>query len=266
MIRRPLLLPALAMLLPLSAFAESNPPAPGFDAAGSDAKAIEIADAVMERMGGRAAWDSTRYITWKFFGNRQHLWDKHSGDVRIEGVGREDEKPYLILMNLHSKEGRAWHDGVEINDAAALAGMLENGESAWINDSYWIAMPYKLKDTGVTLKYAGEGTMVDERSAEVLELTFEGVGRTPENKYRVYVAKDSGLVEQWDFYAQASDPEPRFQVPWHNWQRHGSIMLSDDRGRGKHTGLAVLDAVPEGIFTSPEPVDWAALVGTSAGD
>ena len=53
---------------------DSNPAAEGFDAAGSDAKAITVADEVMEKMGGRANWDNTRYVTWKFFGRRMHVW------------------------------------------------------------------------------------------------------------------------------------------------------------------------------------------------
>ncbi len=237
----------------------ANPPAEGFDLAGSDAEAIEIADRVMATMGGRPAWDATRYLRWKFFGRRLHVWDKHSGRIRIEGVDREDQTPYVILMSLHSKEGRAWRDDEEITDPAELAAMLESGEAAWINDSYWIAMPYKLKDTGVTLKHAGRGTMEDGRDAEVLQLTFAGVGRTPENKYLVYVADDSGLVEQWDFYAQATDEEPRFKIPWHNWQRHGGILLSDNRGEASHTEVAVFDELPDSVLTDPAPIDWSAI-------
>ena len=33
-----------------------------------------------------------------------------------------------------------------------LGEMLENGRRAWINDSYWLVMPYKLRDPGVTLE------------------------------------------------------------------------------------------------------------------
>lgn len=39
--------------LPSSVRAEANMAAPGFDAAGSDARAIEIADEVMVALGGR---------------------------------------------------------------------------------------------------------------------------------------------------------------------------------------------------------------------
>jgi TonB family protein len=235
---------------------EPNPAAPGFLAEESDAEAIALADRVMLRMGGRNAWDATRFVTWKFFGNRFHVWDKHTGDIRVEGTDRETEEPYIILMNLNTKQGRAWRAGSEITDAEELAKMLELGESAWINDAYWMFMPYKLKDTGVALRYRGEGKLLDGKAAEVLELTFRAVGRTPENRYEVYVADDTGLVEQWDFYSNATDKSPRFQVPWRNWRRYGSILLSDDRGRGRHTDIAVFDELPREVFTEPIPVDF----------
>lgn len=240
--------------------AAENPPAPGFNIEASDPEAIVIADQVMERLGGRDAWDRTRFVTWNFFGRRRHVWDKHTGDIRIEGVERDSDKPYIVLMNLHTRQGRAWSDGEEITDTDELATMLDAGESAWINDSYWLFMPYKLKDTGVTLEYVGEGTMVDGRPAEILQLTFEGVGRTPQNKYLVYVARDTGLVEQWDYFPDAGDEEPRFQSPWHNWQRYGEILLSDDRGDSDHTDIAVFAELPEAVLSSPAPVDWEALL------
>ena len=39
--------------------ANPNPPEEGFNAAGSDPKAIAIADKTMTAMGGREAWDNT---------------------------------------------------------------------------------------------------------------------------------------------------------------------------------------------------------------
>ncbi len=239
--------------------AEPNPAAEGFDLAGSDPRAIALADEVMEQMGGREAWDQTRYIRWSFFGRRHHVWDKYTGNIRIEGVERESEIPYLILMNVHTMEGRAWESGKEVADPVRLADLLDRGEAVWINDSYWLVMPYKLKDTGVTLEYLGEASMEDGRPAEVLQLTFKGVGRTPENKYQVYVADETGLVEQWAYYQNFSDEKPGFKAPWHNWQQYGRILLSDNRGERGHTNLAVYDELPASVFTSPDPVDWAAV-------
>lgn len=250
----------LASTAPWAQSSEPNPAAPGFDTAGSDSEAIEIADRVMIELGGRRAWDESRYLTWSFFGRRRHVWDKQTGDIRIEGVDRETELSYLILMNLHTKEGRAWRDGVPVTDRQELAAMLERGESLWINDSYWMFMPYKLKDSGVTLKHLGTGEMNDGRPADVLQLTFEAVGRTPQNKYKVYVSEESGLVEQWDYYEDAADDEPRFSSPWHNWQRYGHILLSDDRGDRRHSDIAVLEDLAPAVLSSPDPVDWKSLI------
>jgi hypothetical protein len=237
-----------------------NPAAPGFNAEASDAPAIEIADQVMAALGGRQAWDETRFITWSFFGRRRHVWDKYTGDIRVEGVDRDTEKPYLILMNVHTTEGRVWSGGAEITDPAALEKMLDLGEAVWINDSYWMFMPYKLKDSGVTLLDLGEREMLDGRAADTLQLTFQAVGRTPENKYHVYVSRDSGLVEQWDFFSQAEDAEPRFQNPWHNWRRYGAILLSDNRGDSGHTDIAVFTDLPPAILSAPDEVDWDSLI------
>jgi hypothetical protein len=89
---------------------DDNPPCAGFDAAGSDASAIAIADETMHAMGGRAAWDQVRVLEWTFFGRRKHVWDKWTGDVRIE----EGER--VTLMNVNTREGRVFDQGVEVTD------------------------------------------------------------------------------------------------------------------------------------------------------
>ncbi len=247
--------PAAVLLLiaALQTPSGAYPPAQGFDAAGSDPQAIAIADEVMEHLGGYQNWNRTRFITWRFFGGRLHVWDKWTGDLRFE------EKDLTVLMNVHTRKGRAWQKGEEIADPDSLAAKLKRGYEAWINDSYWLVMPYKLKDTGVTLKYKGVEETEDGRSADTLVLTFAGVGVTPQNKYEVWVDKETRLVSQWAFYARASDPEPRLVNPWNNWQKYGRILLSDDLGRGKHTGIAIFDELPPAVFTNPEPVDLTSL-------
>lgn len=232
---------------------ETNPPLPGFNLEGSDARAVEIADEVMSALGGRRNWDNTRHITWQFFGRRTHVWDKWTGNLRLEN------KNLLVLMNLNTQQGRAWKDGTEINQPDSLAKYLKAAASAWINDSYWMFMPYKLKDSGVTLTYLGEGQTRDNRPADILQLTFENVGDTPQNKYHVYVDKESRLVTQWAYFSNADDPEPRFINAWSNWQKFGNIMLSDARGDRKHSDIAVFPELPASVYEDPAPVDWTAL-------
>ncbi len=172
---------------------------------GSDPKAVQIANEVMNALGGREAWEETRYLTWNFFGRRTHVWDKWKGDLRFENEGS------VTLLNLNTKKGRVWKSGQEVTDPAALEKALYDAESAWINDSYWVFMPYKLEDQGVTLKYLGKGKTETGLSADVLELTFENVGRTPQNKYHVFVDDRSRLVTQWNYYEKASESRAGFQ-------------------------------------------------------
>ncbi|MCF3650527.1 hypothetical protein [Synoicihabitans lomoniglobus] len=226
---------------------DANPPAEGFNAAGSDAAAMAVADETMIAMGGRQAWDNTRFITWRFFGGRLHVWDKFTGKLRYE------DKDLVVLMNLDTEQGQAWRAGQPITDPAELTKTLAGAKGAWINDSYWLVMPYKLKDSGVTLTYLGEKPNSAGAPCDVLQLTFAGVGRTPQNKYHVYVGKSPRLVTEWTYWADAAVDEPRSLGVWANWQSHGNILLSDNRGNNRHTDVAVLDTLPESVFTAPTP-------------
>ncbi len=241
---------AISLLLITPLAAEDNPAAAGFNLDGSDAKAIGLADRAMESMGGRGAWDDTRYLAWRFFGNRDHVWDKWTGDIRITTGDT------VVLMNIHSKDGRAWKAG-EALTGDALAEQLDGGYKAWVNDSYWLVMPYKLKDSGVTLRYVGEGAMEDGRAADIVQMTFEDVGVTPQNKYHVWLARDTGLVEQWAYFPTADLEEPGFVTPWADWQQYGRVKLSSSRGDGRFANaiaeIRVYDELPRSVFESPDP-------------
>ncbi|MEM6316668.1 MAG: hypothetical protein AAF960_03305 [Bacteroidota bacterium] len=241
---------ALLLLLACNAnqkgMVKGNPPAEGFDLTNSDAKAIAIADEVMEAMGGRKNYDATRYLKWNFFGSRVHTWDKQTGDIRIDYV-KENQ---TILMNIHSMEGRAMvGDTLVDTNNQRNSALMQKGKAHWINDAYWLVMPFKLKDSGVTLTYVGEEETQAGQLADVLALTFKNVGVTPDNKYLVYVDKDSRLVTQWDFYTNANDPEPRFQIPWEGYTQHGNIQLSGGRGKYALTEIQVLESLPAGTLT-----------------
>ena len=232
-----------------------NPPADGFNMAGSDAQAIAIADEVMDAMGGRKAWDNTHYVCWNFFGRDALIWDKWTGNVRIDR-----SNGMTLIGNINDETGKAFMNGREITDADSVANLMQSAKSVWINHSYWLVMPYKLKDSGVTLKYVGEEATQDGRPADKLKLTFESVGRTPQNMYHVWVDKESKLVTQWAHFSNNTDEEPRFINPWADYQKYGNIMLSSSRGERGMEDIMVFDELPESVFTSPEKPDLASLV------
>lgn len=246
-----LFLTAIVSILACSAskngIIKGNPPAEGFDLSNSDSKAISIADEVMAAMGGRQNYEQTRFIKFNFFGSRVHTWDKLTGDIRID-YQKEDK---TLLMNIHSMEGKAMLGDTLIDKSnPRLADLTKAGKSQWINDTYWLVMPFKLKDSGVTLKYVGEGMTQAGAKADILSLTFKNVGVTPDNKYLVYVDKDNRLVTQWDFYTKVDDEAPRFQIPWEGYTQYGLIQLSGGRGKYTLTDIEVAEALPTGTLTA----------------
>ncbi len=224
---------------------DENPPAPGFDIEGSDHHAIVLADKIMGAMGGREAWDSTRYLQWTFFGRRSLAWDKKTGDVRIEELADST----IYLLNIHTLQGKVKRQGREITNPDTLKVLLKTAKSMWINDSYWLIMPFKLKDTGVTLKYRGLDTLPTEQIVHVLQLTFKNVGDTPQNKYFIFVDEESNLVVQWSYFKEAQQHDPDFTTPWRGYRRYGRILLSDDRGERKLTNISTPERLPNEIFT-----------------
>lgn len=228
----------------------NNPPAEGFDVENSDAVAIMLADQVMNSMGGREKWDNTNVIYWNFFEMRTLLWDKENNRVRIDVPSQE----MVIALNMNDMTGNVWKGEEKIENPDSVSKYLENGKRMWINDSYWLVMPYKLKDSGVTLKYIREDTTAAGEKADVLKLTFRDVGVTPQNAYEVWVSVDDRLVKQWAYYSDTTRQEPNFVLSWADYKDHNGILLSGKRGDRELADIKVLKKVPKGAFESPEPL------------
>ncbi|MEM6794202.1 MAG: DUF6503 family protein [Acidobacteriota bacterium] len=230
-----------------------------------DAKAIEIAERTLEAMGVAQAWQNTRFVRFEFFGFRLHHWDRHTGRHRMEGTTREGQE-YVVLHDVENAGeggGSAWLDG-EALEGDRLADWVKNAYRAWINDTYWLTMPYKLLDPGVNLSYDGEETL-DGATYDKLKLTFEGVGLTPGDTYWAYIDRESGLMGRWAYSLQGWDAEtPPTEWRWLDWARYGEIQLASKRfdpAKEREATLdkiAVFKSLPDSVFTSAAPVTAAA--------
>lgn len=224
---------------------DDNPFAEGFDLAGSDDRAIEIADKVMLAMGGRKNWDNERFFKWNFFNARTLWWDKLKGDVRIQ---MHNSDSTIILINIFDESGRVFSNGSELTQVDSAAKYLKRGKGIWINDSYWLFMPFKLKDSGVTLSYVGEDTTQMGQASDVLQLTFKNVGNTPQNKYHIWVDQSDNLIKQWAFFRENVMEEPNFITPWEDYKLYNSIYLAGNRGQREITDIEVYDKMEESVF------------------
>lgn len=255
--RLPLAALALLLAVPAGDALGADPPSDEASHPAND-EAARVAAASVEAMGGETAWDALRFLRFDFFGFRTHHWDRHRGRHRLEGKTREGQS-YVVLLDLDSKDGDAWLDGAKL-EGEAEAEWLENAWGAWINDTYWLLMPLKLRDPGVHLTYEGRED-VDGTAYEKVKLTFDSVGLTPGDTYWAWFNPSTGLMHRWAYHLQGweADREPT-AWDWLDWQTYGDVTLSSVRrnvGDGSERALgniAVFDSLPDSVFTSPDPV------------
>lgn len=209
----------------------------------SDEKAVTIANKVVEAMGGQDNYDNTKFIQWDF-GKRKLYWNKWTGDVRVENP----EKNVVVLVNINTLNGKVYENELILDETSAKK-WLTRGKNWWINDSYWLVMPWKLQDPGVTLSHIKTETLKSGNTADVLQLTFNAVGVTPENKYYVYVDQTDNIIKQWAFFKSFNDEKPRFTMVWDNYQKVGDILLSFNRTDFGPKNVVVKQAFNEKLFT-----------------
>ena len=161
---------------------------PGFVSAAEDA--AQLADAVWKASGGEN-WSKVKSIDFTFAVEKggqsllsaEHHWDFVAQTDRVKWKGKD------VTVNLAEP-------GKEEDAKAAYA--------RWVNDSYWLLAPLKLKDRGVNLSLEGKKE-IDGAEREVLRLSFGKVGLTPNDKYLLYIDPKTNLVSSWEYMPE---PEP----------------------------------------------------------
>ncbi|HEV8699899.1 MAG TPA: hypothetical protein VGV60_01360 [Candidatus Polarisedimenticolia bacterium] len=274
-------LPALLLAVLLAQPAQGAAPQV-FDPTQSDPRAVAIADLVLAAMGGPRAWEQTRFLHFAFAVERRsgrtvfrtHLWDRWEGRLRYQATGK-DGTPFVVLLDLESRTGEAYRLSREApaqgspRDRAparfepeAERLLLTEAYESWINDTYWVLMPYKMKDPGVRLRYAGD-VRRDGSDYDLVELTFAGVGLTPGDRYWAHVNRRTHLMDRWSYVLQDDPPGSEPTVwDWKGWTRRGRILLCPEKVTSRkgetvkivHPILEVYDSLPDAYFNSPEPL------------
>ncbi len=229
----------------------------------SDPRALEVADRVMQVLGGAEAWNATRYLRFDLAENREgrnvarrsHTWDRLSGAYRLEARTAAGD-PFIVLMNLNTRDGSAWVKGTSVQ-GDELKKLLEEAYVLWTKDTYWLLMPYKMRDPGVILSYEGLEAREKQRWDKV-GLSFDGVGLTPKDRYWVYVNRRTGLVDRWEFVLNG-ESKPRTSFAWDGWQAYGRLQFANERTnpvdgtRIYFPVIEVPESVPPAVFRSPGP-------------
>ncbi len=240
-----------------------------FNPAGSDSRAIAAARSMLRALGGSAAWNKTRYMEFTFAGfrndtilpGRHHRWDLATGRYRVEGMSRRLGKKFRIQFgNIEdSTSVAAWLDDQPVSGDSALAAWARTGYGTHINDSYWLLMPYKVMDPGVHLRWLGEqADSASGLNCEAIELSFDHVGLTPGDRYRLWIRPDNHLPQRW-LYISGQDSTQTSANLFTGWKDTGTLKISTRRPMpGTRSGIAL-----EAVITS-ESVNEASFGGAAA--
>ena len=90
----------------------------------------------MKAQGGYDNWQNTQYIQWNFFGQRTLLWDKYTGNVRVE---LSEDLQNTIIVNVQTGEGKAEKE----NGWYVVPGKLDK-VSYWLIGFFVLTMVFLL--------------------------------------------------------------------------------------------------------------------------
>jgi hypothetical protein len=227
-----------------------------------DPKAVQIDDTMMNAMGGEDAWNAAHFVRFEFRvrakgkvkADNFHLWDKKDGRYRLERVvppGRHEVDLFNIGDYQNYKKGEAYVNGKKLEGEAA-AKALKAAYASYINDTWWLCMPWKWQATGVNLMYLGPKERGGE-TFDLIELTFGHVGLTPGDMYHAYVSRQSHLMTYWEYTLQS---HVKGAWTWQYGTYHGVKLarnhVSSDGSATINMGhVEVLDDVDAAYFTDP---------------
>jgi hypothetical protein len=184
-------------------------------AADDSESGASLANAVWKASGGEN-WPNVKTIDFTFAVEKEgktvasveHHWDVAAQTDRVKWKGKD------VTVNLAKP-------GTEEDAKAAYA--------RWVNDSYWLLAPLKLKDHGTNV--SAEGTkQMDGAEREVLRLSFGKVGLTPNDQYLLYIDPKTRLVSSWDYMPE---PGKSMHATWEDYQKSGGLTLATDHQMGE---------------------------------
>lgn len=225
----------------------------------TDTAVARVHERMLAAMGGREGWQRARYFEFDFvvqrdgreLTRRSHHWDRHRGDYHLRWLAGSDTV-VAVFNTSDARAGAVRVNGQEV-EGPREDSLLTSAYARHINDSYWLIMPYKWRDPGVTLTSQGRQTDAQGREWDVVKLTFANVGLTPQNEYLAFVNPQTGLMERWHHFPRAGAQPAVYD--WKNWQQFGPILLATEKPSPdgatviRFDNVRVETSVPQGAFS-----------------
>lgn len=183
------------------------------------AKADALAREMLTAMN-KAAWDTTKSVSWTFRGAHDYTWDREEHMVTVKW----DEN--TVILDPETQEGAVIVEGTTLTPDQEQA-LVETAWSFFNNDSFWLAAPYKAFDPGTERSIV---TCADGR--EGLMVTYTSGGSTPGDSYVWVLGEDKRPVacKMW----VSIIPIGGIEFSWENYQQlpSGALVATDHKAMG----------------------------------
>jgi hypothetical protein len=174
------------------------------------------------KASGGEKWDKVKQIDFTFAveqdGKRlftaQHSWNVAAGTDKVKWTDKQG-KEHDLTVNLA---------------VAPQDGEAKEAYARWVNDTYWLLAPLKIRDRGVKVEATGPKDL-NGVSLETIQLSFDNVGLTPTDRYVFYIDPQTKLPRAWDYIPQTGEG---LQATWEKYQEFGGLNLATEHNfKGK---------------------------------
>lgn len=163
---------------------------------GNDAELL--ADEMLKALN-KTGYDSLEFIEFTFAGVHHYQWDKMDNTVRVKW-GEQD-----IFINLS-------------NDVQSYNLLELKAYEYFINDSFWLTAPFKVRDKGVMR------STVDVSNGRGLLLTYTSGGVTPGDSY-LWIIDSRGFPLAWRLWT-SNIPLGGVELSWEGWEKENGVWFS----------------------------------------
>ena len=152
-----------------------------------------------------------------------HRWDRLGARDHVTWAD-SDGKLHDALLDLEARTACGRIDG-RAPQGDALSTFSDAAYRRWVNDAYWLMVPLKVLDPGVN-RAMGDRREWQGKRMSVLELSFDGVGLTPGDRYTLLV-DDADRIVRWEMLLEGAEPPPR-ATSFEDYRKVGPLTLAHD--------------------------------------
>jgi hypothetical protein len=228
-----------------------------FDRAGSDPKAVEIADKLFAAAGGPGNWDKAKQIRWKqtvtadgkVTLDGEEAWDRwnarHHGRLKREAtdivVGYELYGGFSMGYGEDGKKKQVLDDQTRARSVAAA-------KSVFNVDTAVLTMQFLILEPGAKLKYIGPAKDdAGNENYDDIAVTFDDPLRK-ELEFHVFVDRTSNLIQRIEMLKIGTQQKVGYTLT--DWTTVGGLKFATSRTNLGYSGETT--AIKEIRVSEPE--------------